>query len=451
MNYVVIQAAPESRLGVQFYGGAREFWRYKGHEAMLAGPAETGKTLAALTKLHLLLCKYPNSRALMLRKAYTDLRTSAAVTYEKKVLPYEPDHPKSAIVKYGGERPDFYEYPNGSRIVCGGLDNPGKVLSAEYDFIYVNQAEELSLNDWEIVMSRATGRAANAPYTQVMGDCNPGPPTHWILHRKSLMLFEQRHEHNPTLFNQETGEITEQGVKTLSILDSLTGVRKKRLRHGLWVSAEGQVYDTFDPDVHVIEPFVIPASWKRYRSVDFGFTNPFSCSWWAEDHDGRLYLYRQIYMTQRTVKAHAGQINRLSEGETIVFTVADHDAEDRATLHENGIPTIAAIKDISRGIQAVQERLRVQADGKPRLFLFRNALVEADPTLYREYPGDLYPVNTEQEFTSYVWPEGADGKSKKETPVDAYNHGLDELRYMVMARDHGQPPKVALRVGKVKR
>lgn len=434
MTYVIVEATDDSKLGTKFYGGAREFWSYKGQEAILSGPYETGKTLAAVTKFHLLLCKYPNSRALMVRKTYKSLVQSALVTYEKKVLPYPPGHQKCAIAKYGSEKPEYYDYPNGSRIVVGGLDNPDKILSAEYDFVYVNQAEELTLDDWETLVGRATGRAGNAPYTQVMGDCNPGPPTHWILHRASLKLFEQRHEHNPTLYNQETGEITEQGKRTMAILSTLTGVRKKRGKDGLWVSAEGQVYDAFDPDVHVIkQPFVIPPEWKRYRSIDFGYTNPFVCQFWAVDPDGRLYLYREIYMTRRTVKDHAAQINRLSEGEQFVFSVSDHDAEDRATLEQNGIPTIAADKDIATGIQEIQNRLVVQPDGKPRLYVLEKALVEADPNLYRQYPGDLYPVNTEQEFSSYVWPKGADGKANKEVPVDLFNHGMDAMRYMAKA------------------
>jgi hypothetical protein len=126
------------------------------------------------------------------------------------------------------------------------------------------------------------------------------------------------------------------------------------------VSAEGQVYDGFDPDIHVIDRFDIPKQWTRYRAIDFGYTNPFVCQWWAQDHDGRLYLYREIYMTRRTVKVHSEQIHRLSAGETYAFTVSDHDAEDRATLAENGIYTTAAVKDISPGIQAVEERLKVR-------------------------------------------------------------------------------------------
>jgi hypothetical protein len=148
-------------------------------------------------------------------------------------------------------------------------------------------------------------------------------------------------------------------------------------------------------------------------------------------------------MTHRTVKVHAEQINRLSEGEFFEATIADHDAEDRATLLESGIRTVGAKKEISVGIQAVQERLKIQGDNKPRLFILQDSLVEADHELYREYPGDTQPVNTEQEFSSYVWPDGKDGKPNKEVPVDAYNHGMDSMRYMVMAI--GQPRKARVR------
>lgn len=233
------------------YGGADDFWKYKGHEAILSGPYETGKTFAALTKLHALLVKYPKSRAFITRKTYKSLLSTAIVTYENKVLLVPPDSPDSLIRKYGKSRPEFYEYPNGSHLLVVGMDVPDKILSGEFDFGYINQAEEISLDAYEKLIGRCTGRAGNAPYTQVMADCNPGPPTHWILHRKSLKLFEQLHIHNPTLFNSVTQEWTEQGLKTIEILKTLTGIRKKRGYEGKWVAVEGVVYD-FDSSIHIV-------------------------------------------------------------------------------------------------------------------------------------------------------------------------------------------------------
>jgi phage terminase large subunit len=336
----------------------------------------------------------------------------------------------SGAKPFGGEQPLWYDYPNGARLYLGGMDRPGKVLSGERDFICVNQAEELALEDWETLTTRATGRGAVADHPMIFGDCNPGPEHHWIINRPSLKVIYSRHEDNPTLYDEQ-GRLTHQGERTMSVLDALTGLRKKRLRFGLWVGAEGQVYEGFDPAIHVLEDFTIPASWPRYRSIDFGFTNPFSCSWWAVDHDGRLYHYRQIYMTGKTVKSHAEDIKRASQGERYVATVADHDAEDRATLAENGIQTVAADKRISIGIEKVQERLAVQPDRKPRIFFLKNALVQVDKSLEDKHR----PINTIQEFGAYVYPKGVDGKSNKEAPVDANNHGLDETRYMVMYFD----------------
>lgn len=424
MSYKVVQSSE----GYRAYGAAREFWRYKGHEVLLSGPYETGKTLGALHKCHALLCKYPRARLLMIRKTYKSLTESAIKTFEHKVLPAPPE--QCGINKIGGTKPTLYQYPNGSEIILGGLDKAGKVLSAEYDYIYVCQMEEILLEEYEVLIQRASGRAGNVPYPQVIGDCNPGPPHHWILHRENIKRLESRHKDNPTLFHPITGQITEQGERSIALLKSMTGVRLLRGFYGKWAGAEGMVYDAFDEAVHLIYSFDVPQSWKRYRVIDFGFTNPFVCQWWAEDHDGRLYLYREIYMTQRTVSEHVrGEtgkwegITDLSFGEQIRATICDHDAEDRATLRKEGIRNVAANKPILPGIDAVKQRLKVQRDGKPRLFIMRGALVEVDLNLKELRK----PYSTAQEFTAYVW----GSNTKKDLPLDEHNHGMDAMRYLI--------------------
>src|SRR5690606_28380246 len=124
--------------------------------------------------------------------------------------------------------------------------------------------------------------------------------------------------------------------------------RRARYFEGLWAQAEGAIYDEWRDDVHVIDQMPTGwESWNKFRAVDLGYTNPFVCQWFAIDPDGRMYLYREIYHTRRLVEDHARQIVELSRGEKILFTVADHDAEDRATLHRHGVQTIAAKKAVS--------------------------------------------------------------------------------------------------------
>jgi phage terminase large subunit len=422
---LTLRANPNSGPRLSFRGAAAAIQDYRAPEWVIAGPSETGKTVGALSLLDGLARHYKKSQWAIIRKT----RVSMDGTVLKR---YRANFERGSVRAFGGQHPEWFDYPGGARIWVCGLDNPGKVLSGEFDGVYVNQAEELTLADWETLTTRTTGRAGNVDFGgMTFGDANPGPPSHWIKSRSTLKLFESRHEDNPTLFD-EAGAITEQGKRTMRVLDALTGVRKERLRFGRWVQAEGTVY-AFDAAVHLIDAFPIPADWRRIRVIDFGYTHPFVCQWWAIDPDGRMFLYREIYMTGRTVKVHSAQINQLSAGEHYEETISDHDAEDRATLEESGISTNPAIKEISPGIQEVEERLKVAGDGRPRLFVMRGALVELDESLAEA----RVPVSTEQEFDVYSWPKSVEGKPVKDVPVKLYDHGMDAMRYAAMYLKQG--------------
>ena len=418
-----LQQTAKEKKSFEFRGAALALQSDNAHEIIVSGPSETGKTVAALYKLNRLALENPGYQGVIVRKTRADMDGTVLQTWAKEATGY---------TTFGGQKPEWFDYPNGSRIWVAGIDHPGKSLSSERDGIYVNQAEELLLDDWETLVTRATWRAGHVAHPQLWGDCNPGAETHWIRSRAGLRLLESRHEDNPALYSAN-GSITERGAATMAILDSLTGLRHKRLRLGLWVSAEGVIYEF--TQAHQVEPFVIPPEWRRFRAVDFGYTHAFVCGFFAEDPDGRLYLYRQIYMTGRTVKAHSADIKRYSYDEHIEATICDHDAEDMATLRENGISTVKANKAVKTGIEKVEERLRIQQDGRARLFMFKDAtidgvvygLVEVD----RELQNKRKPIRTEQEFATYVW---SNHKTKDE-PVKEDDHGMDMLRYGVMYRD----------------
>jgi phage terminase large subunit len=405
------------------YGGAEKMLYDRSTEVLLDGPAGTGKSRAVIEKLFLCLHKWPNSRAALVRKTRASLTETGLVTLESKVLP--AGHPAVRRGLNRGNR-THYDIGEGSELILAGMDKPSKILSAEFDLICVQQAEELTLTDWETLTTRL--RNGKMPYQQIFGDCNPGPPTHWIKQRESsgvLKLIPSRHEDNPVLWDHTTGTWTNAGVSYIAVLDKLTGPRRERLRHGRWVGAEGVVYEAFDTALHLIDRFEIPREWRRIRVIDFGYTNPFVCQWFAIDPDGRMYMYREIYHTQRLVQDHARQIAALSRKERIEATIADHDAEDRATLHYAGIGTIPAWKSVSDGIQAVQSRLQKDGTGRPRIFFLRDSLVERDVSL----AAGAKPSCTVEEFDGYIWAPSPDGKPVKDEPLKVNDHGVDALRY----------------------
>jgi hypothetical protein len=397
-------------------------------EVCLEGPAGTGKSVAILWKIHRAAQKYPGMRALIVRQTRESLTQSALVTWETHVL--SPAWRRR--IAEGAQRRvrQSYAYPNGSEVVVGGLDKPSKVMSTEYDLIYVNEARETSEGAYEDLSSRL--RNGRMPYQQMLSDTNPDAPTHWIKARAragNLELWPTRHEDNPRYFSG--GVWTPEGAKYLARLERLTGVRFLRLRKGIWAGAEGQIYDEWDEAIHLIDPFPIPPEWPKFRSIDFGFTNPFVCQWWAADGDCRLHLYRECYAPGRIVGDWAGDINRLSEGERIEWTVADHDAEDRATLDAAGIRTLPAHKAVQPGIEAVQKRLRRQDDGKPRLFIHKGCTVARDPRLVEA----KRPTGTAEEIGGYVWAPPLANRAPKEEPLKLNDHGADAMRYLVCQVD----------------
>lgn len=394
-------------------------------EVLLAGAAGTGKTRAWLERIHEDMQSHAGARSLIVRKTRKSLTETVLVTFERDVLGYS--HPM-IMGKEKRQRRQKYVYSNRSEIVLGGLDDPGGFLSSDYDFIYVPEAVEDTEADWELLKTRLRNNVL--PYQQIVGDCNPSYPQHWLRQRSDrgqTRLIPAMHEDNPRWYDVTHKRWTPAGLNYLATLDGLTGVRKERFRYGRWVQAEGAVYEQFNEAVHLVPRMVIPTSWRRYRAIDFGYNNPFVCLWIAEDDDGNLYLYREIYKTKTLVEDHAKEINRLSEGETYEMTVADHDAEDRATLARYGIMTTAADKDVKAGIEAVQSMLNVGENGKPRLVFLRDSLEERDLGLDEH----KLPASIVEEFPSYVWQRAADGRASKEVPVKDYDHGMDALRYLV--------------------
>jgi phage terminase large subunit len=384
-----------------------------------------------LEKMHLAALKYPGMRGLLLRKTSTSLSASALVTWRRFVI---PEALAAGVVEfYGGsaQEPAQYRYTNGSTIILGGMDKASKIMSTEYDLVYVQEAIELDEDDWEALTTRL--RYGRMPYQQLLADTNPDTPYHWLkgrCDRGATTLLQSKHSDNPLLYSDD-GKPTAAGEVYLAKLQALTGVRYQRLYQGRWVAAEGVIYEHFDPAVNVVSPFPIPDDWTRWWTVDFGYSNPFVFQWWAEDPDGKLYLYRELYRTHRTVDQHAEDVTVFAKTEPLPRGVlCDHDAEDRATLENHlGVGTSPAVKKVLEGIDATQTRMRDR-----RLFIFRDCRVYRDPLLDEQHK----PTCTAEEVPGYVWAD----RRIKEQPLKENDHGCDAMRYMVAERDLKGRPRV---------
>ena len=398
-------------MAYSFYGENLEAYRCRDPEYILAGPADTGKTLSQLCKLHHAALKYPNASIVICRKQMTDVYSTVLVTYQNEVAAEAID--QGVVEVYGAKKPQWFDYSNGSRIWVAGLDKPGKVLSGQHDIMYGNQAEEFALADWEMLVTRTTGRAGHMPYNQTIGDCNPGPPSHWIQRRKKdglLTFFKSWHRDNPMLFDQETGDITDDGVRRLGGLRRLTGSRKQRLFHGLWVAPEGAIYEVFEEARHVVKSFPIPQLWPRTVGVDPVGAHV-AAVWLAWDPQAQvLHVYRE-YAEPFGIptRQHVENVKKLSRNEAIHAWVvgAVSERQPRQDWIDAGVPAIPPpYADVWAGIDKVNELL---ADSK--MFIHDNC------------PGLI------SDISDYHRKTGKDGEPGETIEGKERYHLADAIRY----------------------
>ncbi len=389
-------------------GANRELFLRRDRELVIEGPADTGKSRAALEKLHAAMTKYPGARGAMIRKTRNSLRTTAQVTYERWVCP------EGASRLWGDSE---YRYANKSVIYLLGMDDPERIKSMELDMAYVQEASELEEEDWEILTTRATGRGATMPYTQILADMNPVDPGFWLYQREAagkVVFLHARHEDNPSITPER-----------IAALDALTGYRYQRLRLGLRVAAEGMYFEEWDPAKHIVDEFEIPKDWTRWVAIDWGFADPFCALWFARNPENkRIYIYREIYARGLREEQQAAAILAANKGERIAQYVADPSMwtarveSNRPSIasifHACGVPIQPAGNSRISGWQIVRRTL---SGDIPRLQIVRGMA----PNLVRTLPAMVHdPLDSED-------------LADKVGGVKSEDHAVDPLRYGLVA------------------
>jgi hypothetical protein len=243
-------------------GSPSEYFQSSAREVLCDGTTRSAKTWTILLKANAIARAYPGSRQLICRQTRKSLNESVLQDWRTEIL--WPGH-EAISPTASKEHQENYGYKNGSVVFFAGMesmqDTAAPLLSTKWDRIYIIQAEETSKGDCETLITRLS--SFKTPYHQITYDCNPAAPSHWLNQRfapdkldEHHARFQFRHYDNPFFYVgvYPNGSWTKEGAEYISILESsLTGVRRERFLKGLWVAAEGQILNTWDPRIHSID------------------------------------------------------------------------------------------------------------------------------------------------------------------------------------------------------
>lgn len=222
-----------------------------------------------------------------------------------------------------------------------------------------------------------------------------------------------------------------------------------RFLRGIWAAAEGQVYDMFDPTIHVVDRGDLEDRlWGAtyFGTADWGWTKAGVLQVWAMDSDRRLYLMAEYYATKQLLEGWwLPRAQMLSKHYGFADWFCDPSEPANIALFQTyGLNAQKAPNNLADGIKMVQDRLDVQDDHLPRLFLTSDASQYLDEELV-----DLgLPTGSLDEFTQYVWAENKQTGMLKDVPVDEHNHAMDCVRYACLVADKlgyagGVDPEIA--------
>lgn len=260
----------------------------------------------------------------------------------------------------------------------------------------------------ESFVNQATGRCS-VDGSKFWFNCNPDGPYHWFktnwidkAKEKGLVYLHFTMDDNLSL-----SEKIKQRYASM-----YSGVFFQRYILGLWVVAEGIIYDMFSEVKHVVEEVKESLQPKYYISCDYGTQNATVFLLWQQGISGIWYCTDEYYYSgrdessQKTDNAYADDLEKFIAGRKIEAIVIDPAAASFiALLRERGHKIRKARNDVLDGIRFTGMQLNI---GKIK-FLKKCK-------------------NTIQEFSSYIWDAKACERGE-DKPIKQHDHAMDAVRY----------------------
>lgn len=269
---------------------------------VLYGGAAGGSKSTSLLMCALRSCvRYPGLQAFWFRRSFPELEQSVL----RMLARY--GNAKALGARYNGSTHEL-RFVNGSILTFGHAKNVTEATalqSAEINLLLIDERTTIPPDVVDLLYTRVRSGVPGVPCLGIRSATNPGNIGHSRVkteyveatNRGELELVDKAGRRR--IFIQARVTDTPQlGNEYRLGLMGLDEKLRKAYLDGDWDVFAGQMFSEWRYDRHVVEPMSLPASWRRYNGIDWGFTAPWCVLWGAVDEDGRVWIYREIYATQ---------------------------------------------------------------------------------------------------------------------------------------------------------
>lgn len=366
------------------------------------GGARSGKSYATAQLLIMKALNYPGLNIGIARKTMPALKMTA----RRLVL--------DLLKQYGlyqsaafNKTENYYQL-NKSRLQFFSLDDPEKIKSTEFNYLWLEEATDFTYQDYLVLLTRLSAPAPSGLKNQMFLTLNPTDINCWIakylLNQKDVCLIKSTYKDNKFL--------SKDYIETLLSLKDYNKQAYKIFALGEWGSSETLIYTNWQIAQQA------PDSYDEvFWGLDFGFNNPTALV--------KIFVKDKIYfIEEKLYKTHLTNTLLIEELKTLI----PEQARSQTIYADSAEPD--RIAEISAAGFNIKPALKNVLDGI--MFVKSCAL-----NIIKESP------NLTKEIQSYSWKTTLNGQLT-EDPVKYNDHALDALRYALYTHKTNQGHEVQI-------
>lgn len=274
----------------------------------------------------------------------------------------ESPRPKFVLSKEGERRLWGSEQSEPTVVFFGYALKPDSLESMTAKAAWLDEAGQgdFKVGSWEAILRRLS-----LSQGRILITTTPYITGHWLRRRvfdkrndkrESIRVIQFKSTDNPVFPRDEYERAKRE----------LPPFRFAMMYRGQFEKPAGQIFDCFDPRVHVVPRFALPERWPRYLGLDFGGVNTFGVFFAENPVDKSLFLYRVYGGVSRTAKMHVEHLLKTEPKMPIAYGGAGSEDQWREEFKDGGMPVGAPpVTDVEIGIDRVYAELANQ-----NLFIF---------------------------------------------------------------------------------